>query len=177
MFKPIQSILFATDFSPSCQAAFETSISLAVQYRASLFLLHVLEEKYVPPYVERIMTDYLGQEEWETMQKDQEQRAREILIGKMSPEKITHTALQQLCKKAGINDISCGIPNYYTLVDKGNVVSCILSAVDEHGCNLVLLGAREGFLEHNSLGSIVKGVMRHTRVPVMFVPPQPEDDD
>ncbi len=176
MLQPVQSILFATNFSPSCRAALETSISLAVQYQAKLFLLHVIEETYASPYVQRIMNDYLGQGAWESMQKDQEKSAREILIDKMSPEKITHTALQQLCEKSGNKDIHCGLPSYYTLVDKGDVVNSILSAVEENSCDLIVMGAREGFLEHNSLGSKVKGVMRQSKIPVLFVPPLPEDE-
>ena len=177
MLKPIQSILFATDFSPSCRAAFERSISLAIQYQARLYLVHVLEDRYDSPYVERIMSDYLGEDAWENMQKKQEQNARKILIDKMSPEKIAHTALQQLCEASGIKDVSCDKPHYQTLVETGDVVSSILDAAKKHRCDLIIVGAREGFLRHNSLGSKVKGVMRQTQVPVLFVPPHPEGDE
>jgi hypothetical protein len=38
------------------------------------------------------------------------------------------------------------------------------------------MGIKEGLMSKNSIGATTKGVIRKSRIPVMVVPPVPEDD-
>jgi len=50
-----------------------------------------------------------------------------------------------------------------------------LTQAGNYECDLIVIGARKGFLKSNSIGPTAKGVMRKTRIPVLFVPPRSED--
>src|ERR1700756_1083222 len=41
-------VLLATDFSPASQAAFQVALCVCAELRASLSVLHVLEDPYIP---------------------------------------------------------------------------------------------------------------------------------
>jgi len=170
MFNPINSILFATNLTPACRPAFEVSISLAAQYHASLILLHVLDGK-IPAHIENEIKESLGQK-WEAIKSERQQDARQALIGKMSSESLATTAIHLYCDQAGINDVSCGISSYKAIVKKGDVITSILTEAANFDCDMIVIGAQKNFLKNNSLGSIVKGVMRKTKIPVIFVPPR-----
>jgi nucleotide-binding universal stress UspA family protein len=176
MFKPIKSVLFATNLSPSCWAAFEASIALAAQYKATLVLLHVIDRD-VPMHVEEHLKAVLGMEKWEALAKEHQQDARQALIGKMSSDNLLTRALNQYCAEAGIHDVDCGLAGHETVVAEGDVIEEVLSQAARQGCDLIVLGARKGFLKNNSIGNVVKGVMRKSKIPVLFVPPRPGDED
>jgi len=176
MFNPTKCILFATNLSPTCRAAFEASISLAAQYQATLVLLHVIGRD-VPTHVEEHLKTVLGMEKYEALLKEHQQDARQALIGKMSSDSLMHTALKQYCADAGIVDVNSGLRPPEFAVVEGDVVHEIIAAAEKRGCDMIVMGARKGFLKNNSMGAAVKGVMRKTKIPVLFVPPNPGDED
>jgi nucleotide-binding universal stress UspA family protein len=175
MFKTIKSLLFATDLSPNCRAAFEASISLAAQYQAKLILLHVVARN-VPSFIEGHIRTAMGDEKWESLAKEHQQDARHTLIGKMTPESLLHTALKQYCAEGGIDDVNCGLKAHEIVVAEGEIIQEILTHAANHQCDLIVIGARKGFLKSNSIGPTGKGVMRRTRIPVLFVPPLSGDE-
>lgn len=176
MFNPIKSVLFASNLSPSCWAAFEASIALAGQNKAKLVLLHVIDRD-VPLHVEEHLKAVLGEEKWARLAQEHHQDAHQALIGKMSSDNLLQRALQQYCADAGVHDADCGISGHETVVAEGDITQEILSQAAKHECDLIVLGARKGFLKNNSMGSVVKGVMRKSKIPVLFVPPRPGDED
>lgn len=175
MFKTIKTILFATDLTPTCRAAFEASISLAAQYQAKLVLLHIVARN-VPSFIEGHLKTVLGDEKWESLAAEHQQDARHALIGKMSPESLLHTALKQYCVDGGIDDVNCGLRAHEIVVAEGDIIHQILTQAANHQVDLIVIGARKGFLKSNSMGPTAKGVMRKTRVPVLFVPPRAGDE-
>jgi nucleotide-binding universal stress UspA family protein len=175
MFKTIKSILFATDLSPNCRAAFEVSISLAAQYQAKLVLLHVVAHN-VPSFIEGHIRAAMGDEKWEALAMEHQQDARHTLIGKMKNESLLHTALKQYCADGGIDDVNCGLQAYEIVVAEGEIIQQVLAQAANHQCDIIVIGARKGFLKSNSIGPTAKGVMRQTRIPVLFVPPLAGDE-
>lgn len=169
MFKPIKSILFATNLSQSCIHAFEMAASMATRYQATLVLLHVLER--VPDYVESRLKGMLGEKNYAELVQKNSENARQALIGKKSSSTLIRDALDQFCTDAGIDDASCGYQSREIVVAEGDLVDEILTQAKEHNCDLIVMGAREGFLSDNSIGHTIKAVMRHSRIPVMLVPP------
>ncbi|MFZ7126453.1 MAG: universal stress protein [Desulfobacterales bacterium] len=171
MSKTIHSILFASDLTENCQTAFEMAFSLAENYKAKLILLHVIEKK-LRKDIEDLIESAVGEQKWINLQEKEKQYIQQKLVGKISSESLIHTALREYCHDAGINRIECRIPSYETIVVKGNIIDSILETSVKQKCDIIVLGARKGFLKNNSLGLIVKGVMRQSKIPVIFVPPQ-----
>ena len=172
MFQTIKSVLFCSNLTKNCLNAFNLSLVLAIQNKAKLFLLHVIE-KEVPTYIENEIKSAIGEEKFKKIENDYQNDVRNILIGKMSPERMIHKILEQYCEK----EDQCNenyYPEYETLVVKGETSSAILSVSEEVGSDIIVLGARKGFSKNNSLGNVVKGVMRKAKKPVIFAPPQNE---
>ncbi len=58
-----------------------------------------------------------------------------------------------------------------TLIRPGHPVEEILKAVDEEGCDVIVLGTHgKGFLEQTLLGSVSSSILLRTRKPVFVVP-------
>lgn len=163
------SILFATNFSENCKEAFQASLKLAGTYKAKLILLHVLEND-IPRFVEAQIKAAIGEEKWIELQNRHQDDARQILIGKMSPEKMAKSVLLEYCDDFGLNKDSCEIKKYDTIVSKGDIATSIVEEAKKFGCQLIVLGSKKGFAQKKSLGQVVKGVMRETKIPVLFVP-------
>lgn len=172
MFKPLSSILFATNLSENCRPAFECAASLATRYQANLVLLHVIEK--MPDYIEGRLRGLLGEKQWREMGASHESNARETLIGKKSDSKLVREALEQFCADAGIDDDACGYSSREVLVTDGDIVDEIIDKSKAHNCDLIVLGARQGLLsKETAIGPHIKGVLRRSRIPVMVVPPAP----
>ncbi|MBR9981606.1 MAG: universal stress protein [Desulfatitalea sp.] len=176
MFENIKSILFATNLSPTCRAAFEAAIALASKYQAELILLHVIDRD-VPMHIEEHLRAVLGPEKYAALAEEHQQDARQALIGKMSSESLLHTALRQYLEEGGIKDLNSGLRSHQIVVAEGDVVKEVLDQAKRYDCDAIVIGARKGFLKNNSIGNVVKGVMRKAKIPVLFVPPRPGDVD
>ena len=169
MIKPPQNILFATNLSPDCIAAFEYAAAIATRFQATMVLLHVVDK--MPDYVESRLKGLLGAEKYQETIDSQVSSARQKLIGKKSSNSMIQAALAQFCSDAGIDDDACGYHSREIVVTDGDVIEDILDTARQYACDLIVMGTKEGFLSHNSIGSIIKGVMRRTKVAVMVVPP------
>lgn len=172
MFKPIHSILFATNLSEYCRAAFDLAASMATRYQATLVLLHVVEK--MPEYVEGRLRGLLGQKKWQEMSTGHADHARQALIGKKSSNKLIREALDQFCTEAGIDDASCGYHSREIVIVDGEIVEEIVAQSKKYNADLIVLGSREGFLSDNRIGQTIKAVLRNSKIPVMVVPPHSE---
>lgn len=172
MIKPIQNILFATNLSEDCLSAFDYAAAIATRFQATLVLLHVVEK--MPEYVESRLKGLLGEKQWEDTIESKLSGVREQLIGKKSSNAMIQAALAQFCSDAGIDDDACGYHSREIVVTNGEVVQDIIKNSQDYNCDLIVMGTKEGFLSHNSIGSIIKNVMRKAIIPVMVVPPVSE---
>mgnify|MGYP003591022543 CR=1 FL=1 len=170
MFKPLKSILFATTLLENCKPAFDFAASLAIKYQATLVLLHVIE-KSVPDYVEGRIKGLFGDEYWKQIEEKQEKDAKQVLIGKQSASSMIREALENFCEVAGISNEDCGYNTREIVVSHGDAIDEIIAQSEKFNCDLIVLGARKGFLSTNSIGPTIKGVMRASKISVMVVPP------
>jgi nucleotide-binding universal stress UspA family protein len=70
-------------------------------------------------------------------------------------------------------DLVCDI-----LIRLGHPVEEILKAVEEEGCDVIVLGSHgKGFLEQTFLGSVSNSLLLRTRKPVFVVPLPSKDTD
>jgi nucleotide-binding universal stress UspA family protein len=170
MFKPIQSILFATNLSENCRAAFDFAASMATRYQATLVLLHVIEK--MPEYVEGRLKGLLGDQQWKEMSQSHVDNARQALIGKKSSSKLIREALDRFCVDAGIDDASCGYHSREIVVADGEIVVEVIETSKKYKADLIVLGTRDGFLSDNRIGQTIKSILRNSKIPVMVVPPR-----
>lgn len=173
MIKPVKNILFATNLSADCLSAFDYAAAIATRFEATLVLLHVVEK--MPEYIESRLKGLLGEKQWEETIESQLSGVREQLIGKKSSNALIQAALAQFCSDAGIDDNACGYHSREIVVTNGEVLHDIIKSSQDYACDLIVMGTKEGFLSHNSIGSVIKGVMRQAKIPVMVVPPVSED--
>jgi nucleotide-binding universal stress UspA family protein len=169
MFKPIQSILFATNLSENCLAAFDFAASMATRYQATLVLLHVVEK--MPEYIEGRLKGLLGEKEWAELSRSHADNARQALIGKKSSNRLIQEALEKFCVEAGIDDASCGYHSREIVIADGEIVEEVINQADHYKADLIVLGTRDGFLSDNRIGQTIKSILRNSKVPVMVVPP------
>lgn len=169
MFKPIKTILFATNLSETCKQAFDFAAVLATRFQASIVLLHVMEK--LPTSVEGQLKSLIGKKRWDELTASHEQDARQILIGKQSSDLLIRQALDHFCKEAGIDDSSCGFQSREVVVSEGEVVDDVIHYAKKYNCDIIVLGTREGFLSNNVIGPTIKAIMRKSTIPVLVVPP------
>ncbi len=172
MIRPVKNILFATNLSADCMAAFDIAAGIATRFQATLVLLHVVEK--MPEYIESRLAGLLGEKQWQETIESRVSGAREQLIGKKSSNKMIQAALERFCTDAGIDDDACGYHSREIVVTDGEVIQDIIQTSKDFNCDLIIVGAKQGFLSHNSIGPIIKDVMRRSKIPVMMVPPVPE---
>lgn len=169
MIKSVKNILFATNLSKECISAFDYAAAIATRFQATLVLLHVLEK--MPDYVESRLKGLLGEKHWQDNIASQISDARKKLIGKKSSNAMIKSALAQFCSDAGIDDDACGYHSREIVITDGEVIHDIIQNAQKYQCDLIVMGTKDGFLSHNSIGSTIKGVMRQAKIPVMIVPP------
>jgi nucleotide-binding universal stress UspA family protein len=170
MFKPIKTILFATNLSETCKQAFDFAAVLATRFQATIVLLHVLEK--LPMSVEGQLKGMIGEKRWNDIITSHQQDARQILIGKQSSDSLIRQALNQFCSEAGIDDASCGYQSREIVIGDGEVVEDVIRYSKEYNCDIIILGTREGFISNNVIGPTIKSIMRKSTIPVLVVPPK-----
>jgi nucleotide-binding universal stress UspA family protein len=170
MFKPIKTILFATNLSETCKQAFDFAAVLATRFQATIVLLHVLEK--LPMSVEGQLKGMIGEKRWNDIIASHQQDARQILIGKQSSDSLIRQALNHFCSEAGIDDASCGYQSREIVIGDGEVVEDVIRYSKEYNCDIIILGTREGFISNNVIGPTIKSIMRKSTIPVLVVPPK-----
>jgi nucleotide-binding universal stress UspA family protein len=145
----IQAILAPCDFSKESILAVKFAVSLAMEYRTKLYLLHVWEP--LPSYLEAEVLNF------ESIQKKVLDGIKEDLT-KVIPQKI-----KKLIEIVEILEI--GKPIAHVIVEKAKELEIDIIVIATHG--------RTG-LSHVLLGSVAEHVIRHAPCPV-FVIRNPKD--
>ncbi len=174
MSKHFSSLLFATNLSENCRPALNHSVAIAAECQATLNLLFVLH-KELPGYAETQLKSAFGEEKWEALLREHEEGAREALIGKMTPGRIGQRAMRMYCSEAGMDEDACNIRYKELVVHGGNISDTIVEQAKKNDCSLIILGAQKGVMGGSSIGSVIKGVLRSSRMPVLVVPPYQEE--
>lgn len=175
MLKQINNILFATNLSESSRRAFNLAATLAMRFKSTIVLLHVMEK--MPDHLEVRLRKIFGETEWKEMINAKEYNAWEALIGKKSTNLVIREALEQFCLQEGIDDASCGYNSREIVISNGEVVDDIIATSEKYDCDLIILGASRGLVSNNAIGSKIKSILRKTRIPAMIAPPPRGNDD
>jgi nucleotide-binding universal stress UspA family protein len=173
MFKGVKTILFSTNLSKNCVPAFDVAVMLAMQFKAKIVLLHVLEK--IPDYVEGRLEGLLGEDQWKEMMHSHENEIRQKLIGKRSSNALIQKALEHFCTEAGIDDDACGYQAREVVITDGDVAESILAIAKAHECDVIVMGAPETRLLKKSIGTTTKSVLKKSKVPVIVVPVDPKE--
>ena len=168
MLKPIQSILFATDLTANCQQALDFSIAMATRFQATIYMLHVIEQ--LPEGVEGRVKDLLGRHKWEDIVNAQQADVHRSLTGKTSVNRMVRQDIRNFCKLVGIDDTTCEIKAREIIICSGYVAENIIAQAEENACDLIVLGAKNGIFSKTSLGSIIKSVLKDSKIPITIVP-------
>ena len=168
MAREIKKILFATDLSDNCRHAFTYAASIASRYSGGITLLHVMES--LPDSVDAMISGFMGKEQWETLHKKHENDARMTLIGKKSNYNIIHDAMDAFSKDSITGE--CDYTIEKILVKDGHVAETIIETSVVESSDLIIIGSNKGiFSSATSLGEVAKWVFKHSKIPVMFIPP------
>src|SRR5262249_28958067 len=140
---PINTILYATDFSPSSEYSFQFACSLAQDYGAKLIVLHAMEEP--KPFYGGVMTP-------------------------PPPESMCEEERKQIqLKLEGIRPTNASIKLEHILVT-GDAGPAITQMARKRNCDLIVAGThgRTG-LGRAILGSVAESVLRHAHCPVLTI--------
>lgn len=173
MLNGIKTILFTTDLSKNCVPAFDLAVILALQFKAKLIMLHVMEK--IPDYVESRLQGLLGEKQWESMIQAYENEARQKLIGKRSTSTLIQKALDHYCKQSGMESGSSSKRVREVVIDDGDVCDAILKNADTRSCDLIVLGDQERRFLAKPVRSTTKSILRRSKTPVMVVPVAPKE--
>lgn len=171
MIPHIKKILFTTDLSQGAREVFDVAVSLADAYQASITILFVIEE--TPSEGKRIVVDLIGEEAWEKIQTENEQYARNILIGKQKEAPIIKEALKKLSEEAQVSaeskDSSFGVDDI--IVTSGKISEEIVQQAEAKDCDLIVMGYRvHSLITDAILGSKTRSVLKRFKKPVVLVP-------
>jgi nucleotide-binding universal stress UspA family protein len=168
MLPKINKILFTTDLSQQTRHAFSYALSLALQYRASLAILYVMEE--ISATQGANIQGFLGEERWKEIRSTHEQEVRQILIGKRKEGSMIREALGEMFAAAQKDLQGQDLKTDEIVVTQGDPAECILQEADGRQCDLIVMGFHpRGRLEGALMGSVSRSVLRRAKVPVMLV--------
>jgi len=142
----MKTLLAAVDFSDASPTIVAHTAELANALAARVILLHVVEPvaSYVP----------VGS-------------AMDVI--ETAPPPIMEQDLA--AQKTHLDRLAAGLENVTTIAVIGLAADEIVTQAQEHGAELIVLGSHgHGALYHLFAGSVVTGVLKRARVPVLVVP-------
>lgn len=168
----IRKILFATDLTENSRRAFEYAAAMAERFGASMVMLHVIEK--LPSGAQQMIDLVMGEDMWNQFREAREKNAKNVLIAKKTDDLMVRKALRDFYGAAGGEAVP-GFDDYEILLTDGHVAEEIGRAAEEHDCQVIVMGAHKGLLGGSVLGSAAKGVLSHSKIPVLVVPPPKAD--
>ena len=165
----IKKILFPTDLTQHAQYAFKFAASLADRYGAAIAILHVMED--IPMNVEAELAGFLGDKKWAELKKEQEDFARETLIGKKREGTMIRQALHTFCQEIKDGDPDCNFTADEIVVKSGNVVQEIIEQAEASNADLIVMAYySRNMIAEAMMGGVTRRVLRRSKRPVLLVP-------
>ncbi|RME40214.1 MAG: universal stress protein [Deltaproteobacteria bacterium] len=143
--KEFKTILFATDFSPGSDFAFDYALSLARHFQAELHLIHVINEPV------DLRGFYVPHISFDTLEAEIVEGANKMM------ERFCRTHLPDFDRY--VTHVVSGIP-HEQIIDKAGEVGAELIVMGTHG--------RTG-LDHVLFGSTAEKVVRKSTIPVLTI--------
>jgi nucleotide-binding universal stress UspA family protein len=140
----LKHILVPVDFSQCSLKALRYAVAFARQFKASITLLYVVQQYYLPG-------DFTGGLDYAALEKEIEEN---------SAKELESIAAKQVGKKAP----------WKVLLRMGRPVDQIIRVADELNADLIILATHgHSGLKHVVLGSTAENVVRHAPCPVLTV--------
>lgn len=159
MIPQINRILYATDLSPNSQPAFAYAASLAENYDATLYVLHVLEVISYKPYLQ--IEGFKGENEWKSIEGEREAAALHSIDKK----------LKGVCSEMNAHISKCAINEGQIMIRKGAPVEEIINAAEENDIQLIVMGTHGyGMVQDALMGGTARRLVRRSAKPVLIVP-------
>ena len=154
----LKRVLVPTNLGEPSRAAIRYGVAFARQFRAQLFLLHVLPHRELDAALEteRVLEVYDAAERTAEPNPTNVARnaARQDLEGLLSGDDERDTLAEYLLRPSGL----------------GGPGDAIVACAHELGVELIVMGKhRLGFVEHLLAGSVAEKVIRHAPCPVLIV--------
>jgi nucleotide-binding universal stress UspA family protein len=142
----VKRLLVPTDFSPTSGIAFNYALDMAAREKASLHLLHVIEDaSFAAAYPDGLYVEFPGM--------------REQLTGEAQKRL---DAVADACAAAEVE--------VTTQVLVGRPSECITGEANTRGSDLIVMGTHgRGGFAHLMLGSVAERVLRTAQCPVLIV--------
>lgn len=163
-------ILYATDLSPAARFALKHAASLADRFDAEVTVLHILPDslELLSEGAGMDLAESFGEEAAHFINKgdvDQAMKAIHDRLESITKEEFTHP------------QTGAHLANAQIKVVCGDAVDRILEAVRSGGHDLIVMGTHgHGGLLDMVLGSVAKGTIGKSRIPVLVVP-LPNDEE
>ena len=139
----LRKILFPTDFSEPSDHALEYALSLAMEYEATLMLLHVIEEFHYSAY-------------YEDLNAPPERIYAEVL--KEAEERMERLVFEEMKGKVAVEQV----------IRRGEPFSEVVQAAREEEVDLIVMGTHgKTGLSHALMGSTAERVVRLAPCPVL----------
>ena len=58
------------------------------------------------------------------------------------------------------------------VVTDGDLIDEVIDQSKKYNCDMIVMGAREGIIRETAISHVIKGVLHHSRIPVLVVPPE-----
>jgi len=163
-----KNILFATDMSDDCREAYSYALSLAAAFQGKMTLLHVIESH--PVSLEKRIKKLFGDERYEEIMQEHEQRAQTTLTGKRKRADLYKIALSKLSDECRSIRADGQLPDDEILIKHGDVVEEIMSTAKEKKSDIILLTAHASSPDEAFISKNMQEIMKLSRIPVMVVP-------
>lgn len=165
----VKRILFTTDLSENSRRAFQYAVGMAACFGGEIVILHVSERPS-----SRFDATSAGPPEHEN--RGESRMGSRPYLGQSSMERpvdrvITNETISAFCRSSGISQDHCSFQLHEIIIRKGKVVEEIIDAARKYECDLIVMGAHQGILGAMAVGTITKGVLQHSTIPVLVVPP------
>ena len=155
-------ILYATDLSESARLALRHAVSLAVNYGASMNIMHV-----VPDLVDLMSEDagfdietHFDAANWKELNASATARAQDK----------ARQRVREMAAECATEDARCPVTTAEVLIRTGDPAERILEEIRGGGYDLVVMGAHgRGVFADMLLGSVAGKVVRLSPVPVLTV--------
>lgn len=168
MVHDIKRILFTTDLSQESKEVFDFAASMAVKSNASLIILHVIEDQ--ASRQKDLVVDMIGHEAYTKIQEENENHARNILLGKQKQVPIIKEALEKLGESAKTMTEKSDLIES-VVIRMGKIPEEIVQVAEEAKCDFIVMGHHQrSMLNQALIGGTIRGVLRKTNVPVTLVP-------
>ena len=162
----IKKILYATDLSETAAHAYAYAVSLANMYKASISILHVMDEFSGREYV----VNMIPAAAWEDIKARHLAEAKTNLIGKKRDNIAIREVLEAFSNHAKSendeqNDIADEI-----LIKNGKPADVIMETAQELNCDLIVMGTKgQGAIADILIGSTAKRVVGKSPTPVLVI--------